>query len=348
MKILFVYPNKSSFISLDIEILSEKYEVIENMYNWKNKIKTPLYLLKQLIFILKNINIIDCFIISFGGYWSLFPSIIGYFFKKPVLIILHGTDCVAFEEINYGNLRKPILRNIIKISYQFATKLLPVSYSLISNINHFYDKDKIIKQGINHYFPKLKTKYTVISNAVDFNKWNILTDVIRDENRFVTVLGEGQFIRKGGDLIIETAFKCPQFNFFFVGISVPKHLNNIPDNVKFLGRMSAEELLVLFNESKYYLQLSSFEGFGVALCEAMLCGCIPVVSNVNDMPNIVKDTGYVLDKRNSDKLCDLLNSLFNENNSELGLKARLNIIENYSILKRKNAINQVINESLKV
>ena len=39
------------------------------------------------------------------------------------------------------------------------------------------------------------------------------------------------------------------------------------------------------------------EGFPNALCEAMLSGCIPIVSNVGAMPKIVKETGYLLLKK---------------------------------------------------
>ena len=262
MKIIFVYPRMAPFISLDKEILSEKFEVIENTYDWKKKYKLPLYLVMQLFFLLKNISKVDYILVSFGGYWALLPSILGYLFKKPTLIIMHGTDCAGFKEINYGSFRKPILGAVLKTSYKFATRLLPVSESLIYTKNTYFKKHKEIPQGVKHFFPKLKTEWTVISNAVDHNEWKIDSKSERVQNMFITVMGPGQFNLKGGNLILEAAIKCPQFEFLFIGINEPDKKTHIPPNVKFLGRMNASELMIFYNQSKYYLQLSNFEGFG--------------------------------------------------------------------------------------
>ena len=64
----------------------------------------------------------------------------------------------------------------------------------------------------------------------------------------------------------------------------------------FLKENYPQELKILYNESKFYFQLSNTEGFGVALCEAMLCGCVPIVSDVNFLPSIVGNSGFVLKK----------------------------------------------------
>lgn len=334
----------ASFIALDRTILSDQFEVIENTYAWEKKIRIPFFLIRQLFFLLKHSKKAEHIVVSFGGYWSLLPSIIGKIYKKPVYIILHGTDCAAFKEINYGNIRKPILRTALKMSYKRASMLLPVSESLIYSENNYFFKDQTIKQGVQHFFPEITTKNRVISNAVDSEKWRILENFKRVEHRFITVLGNGQFLRKGGFLILETAKKLPQFEFIFIGANPPVEIKTIPDNVKFLGRMNATELLDFYNTSKFYLQLSNFEGFGVALCEAMLCGCIPIVANTNDMPNIVKDTGYILKKRDSELLCRLLLEAHAHHKDDLGIKARQNIVQNYSIGKRKSAIFDVLKQ----
>lgn len=346
-KIIFVYPEKASFINLDISILSQNYQVIENTYNWRNKAIIPITLIKQLFFLLSNIKSSDGIVTSFGGYWSFFPSIIGKIYKKPTFIILHGTDCAAFDEIKYGNIRKPILRYFLKVSYKYATHLLPVSQSLIYTENSYFSKDKLIKQGYKHFFPKITTKNTVIHNGIDFQRWVLEEDQSqRKNNRFLTVLSKGQFIRKGGEIIVKAAEKLPQFEFYFIGIDKPDRLDTVPDNVIFIPKTPPEQLLNYYNSSKYYLQLSIFEGFGYALCEAMSCGCIPIVSKANILPDIIGDSGYILDHQDSDLLVELITQISSLENNDHYKKARNRIVENYSIEKRQQKLFDVLEEEI--
>ena len=119
----------------------------------------------------------------------------------------------------------------------------------------------------------------------------------------------------------------------------------MPKNIICKGRLTPEELKVLFNQTQFYLQLSNTEGFGVALCEAMLCECIPLVSDVNFLPTIVGNSGFVLIKRNSEMLFNLINVALNSDLSNLEQKARKRIIDNFSVVNRQRLLfNELISE----
>tara|TARA_B110000285_G_scaffold224837_1_gene282201 strand:+ start:1686 stop:2732 length:1047 start_codon:yes stop_codon:yes gene_type:complete len=341
-KVIFIYPKRSSFIESDIEILKKKFTVEENNYNWINKLALPINLMKQFFFLLRKLKTADYVVISFGGYWSILPSLLGKVYKKPVFIILHGTDCASFHEINYGNMRKPILRYILKISYKYASKLLPVSSSLIYNENTYFLKGKVTRQGYKHFFKNNTTRNNVIHNGIDTGKWYIDENNKREANRFITVLSEGQFILKGGDIIIQAAKKLPQFEFYFIGLNKPENIEKLPTNVQFISKQSPNELLKYYNNSRYYLQLSITEGFGCALAEAMSCGCIPIVSSVNILPDIIGDTGYVLHERNNEELIILIQNITKDKSGE---KSREQIVNNYSIQKREKALFKVLEDT---
>ena len=342
-KIIFVYPKKASFINLDIDILSRRFVVIENTYNWKNKNAAPLFLIKQFFFILLHLRSTKLIIVSFGGYWALVPTFLGRVFRKPVFIILHGTDCASFPELNYGNLRKPVLRKVLRFSYDWAARLLPVSASLVYTENTYYNQNRTVKQGYKHFFENNKTPFTVIHNGIDTDFWQVNPKIERIQNRFVTVLSEGQFWIKGGDLIIEAAKKLCKLDFVFVGISQAPPSIEVPDNVTFTGRLSPPELLKTYNSSMYYLQLSITEGFGVSLCEAMACGCIPIVSNVNILPDIIGSSGYILPERDTDKLVKLiLENVLQDKRTNLPSIARQRIVENYPVSRRAKALIEVL------
>jgi glycosyltransferase involved in cell wall biosynthesis len=55
-----------------------------------------------------------------------------------------------------------------------------------------------------------------------------------------------------------------------------------------------EDIRPYINNSEYYLQTSSSEGLSIALIESMASGLIPIVTNVGDEKEVVKDyeTGF--------------------------------------------------------
>lgn len=291
-------------------------------------------MLHQLLFIALRVGRTKAIVISFGGYWSFFASLMGKFSKTPTYIILNGTDCVSFPEIGYGNLRSGQLKYVIKKSYQWASLLLPVSESLVRTANTYYAK-KPIYLGYAIHLPGVRTPYKVIGNGLLFKDWFRDISVPRDKNTYITVLSPGQEVRKGIPLIIELANKRPDLSFLLGGISEVT-VAPLPANVRCLGRLNVVELREEYNRSQFYLQLSCFEGFGVALCEAMLCECVPIGSAVNVIPEIIGDTGFILDHKALENLVPLIERASAHTNlASLGTSARQRIIANYDLGKRK-------------
>ncbi len=351
-RIIYVAPALSSFVRNDISILSKKYEVTVNIYNWKNKILTPVYMLIQFFSILRYSSTTKAIIVSFGGYWALSPVLAGKLTGIPSYVILNGTDAASFPSINYGNLRKFFLRFVIKRSLKLATLLLPVSSSLAFTKNTFYleEGESGTIQGFKHFFPDIKTPYKVLHNGIDENLWKPSGQIKKEKNSFLSVFsGNQQMFLKGGDMIMRMAEIFPDFNFYLVGLSKPSGLKNKNNNLFFIENLAPEELKKYYNKSRFYLQLSIFEGFGMALCEAMLCECVPIGSAVNIIPEIIGDTGFILEKREDELLEQLLTKAAStENLDELGKKARERIIEKFSLKKREVELlslieNQVIN-----
>ena len=334
--LIFIYPKLYTFIQTEIKLLSDEFNLISINQNWERKILLPFNLIRQVIFLVINIRKVDTILISFGGYWSFFPALFSDLLGKKVAIVMHGTDCVSFPEIEYGNLRNPILSFVTKKSLQWASIILPVSESLVYTENNYYSS-KTLKFGYNYHLSNIKTPYKVIHNGLNILDWVRDNEIIRNKTSFVTVLGEGKIKIKGVDLIIEVASRFPNSIFYLAGIENVKGYN-IPKNIICKGRLTPEELKVLFNQSQFYLQLSNTEGFGVALCEAMLCECIPLVSDVNFLPTIVGDSGFVLKKRNSKMLFDLMNTALNSDLINLEKKVRNRILDNFSVENRQRLL----------
>jgi len=66
-------------------------------------------------------------------------------------------------------------------------------------------------------------------------------------------------------------------------------------DIIFLGYVSDEELVKLYNTADLYLRLPIVETFGIPPLEAMACGCPVATTNVGSLPEVVRSAGIVED-----------------------------------------------------
>ena len=253
--------------------------------------------------------------------------------NKKFVIVLGGYDCVSFPTIGYGAFANKWMRKAVIYSYKRADLLLPVHESLIYS-DYTYSSEYPDKQGIRAFVPNLQTPHQTIFNGYDALKWP--ADLSKKKPRTAITIAAGieenrRSILKGIDIVLELAKAHPDYEFIIVGGS----LVNTPINVTVHPQLPQSELLKLLQQSQFYLQLSISEGFPNALCEAMLCGCIPIVSNVASMPEIIGDSGAILETKSQRDLSSILKKLELENNIALQQKSINRITELYTEMSRE-------------
>ncbi|OYU82279.1 MAG: hypothetical protein CFE23_00750 [Flavobacterium sp. BFFFF1] len=93
--------------------------------------------------------------------------------------------------------------------------------------------------------------------------------------------------------------------------------NDLAGDIILKGKVDNKELENWFNAADYFISCSHSEGSGIALAEAMACGCIPLVSNIPSFVQMTAGSAALLfEKGNSNSLLKLLLSL---NTSEIEL-----------------------------
>jgi glycosyltransferase involved in cell wall biosynthesis len=65
------------------------------------------------------------------------------------------------------------------------------------------------------------------------------------------------------------------------------------DRVRYLGRVSDDELVELYRGAAAYVDTSRYEGFGFQVLEAMACGAPVIATGGTSIPEIVGDAGVV-------------------------------------------------------
>ena len=119
--------------------------------------------------------------------------------------------------------------------------------------------------------------------------------------------GEHNAVRKCVPEIIDAAVRVharyPEYRFLIAGVKgdgyealqarIDDH--GAGDYVEFLGVVTKEEKIRLMRACTVYLSPSRFEGFGLAILEAMACGACVVTSPVGAVPEVVGDAGVLVD-----------------------------------------------------
>lgn len=306
----------------------------------------PFRGLHQFFFMLYHAWTTNCFICFFSGYHSLLPCLFAKLLNKKSIIILGGTDCFNYPSFKYGNFTKRFYGWATCKSARMASLLVPVSANLIQSNSKYYTDDST-QQGIYYWCKGIKTPYKVVSLEYDENIM-YRRPVERADNSFLCVsfgLGGTSFIRKGMDKVILLAGTFPELDFTILGCKREELPVEVPENVAILPAVPYDELPLHYSRHRFYLQLSIAEGFPSAICEAMLCECIPIGSNVAAIPEIMGNNGFLVDKRDDMDIKSIIEKAIHAENKDLiGRNARQQIIAQYGKGSREQKLTNVINQ----
>ncbi len=339
-KIFYTYLHRLSFVNTDLSLLEKDFQIITHHFRVDKKLLIPFRYLVQFIHLFIHAWRVDYLVCFFAGYHSLLPAVLAKVLGKKCFIFLGGTDCFKYPSFRYGNYTKPLYGYVTCLSAKSASLLIPVSENLILNHSHYYNVDSGL-QGIYHWCKELKTPYQVI--PLEYNPAKFYReDVIRNTGGFISVafgIQGSSFVRKGIDKVIMLAGHFPENRFTIIGCSKENFPVPVPGNVNLIPPVHYDSLPDYYSSHQFYLQLSIAEGFPSAICEAMLCECIPIGSNVAAIPLIIGDHGFLVNERKDELIIDIVRKAlaFSEKEKK-GKAAREHIIANYGPGKRISAL----------
>lgn len=271
-------------------------------------------------------------LIGTGRHPTWYAAIISKITGIPLVTIGHGT------EFTQQTSKKDSKWN--RLAYGQSSLLIAISE---------FTKKTIVNCGIK---PK---KMVVIHNAANENEFKILNPVIVDEFKIKNGLHNKKVIlatgsiseRKGQKVVIKALPKILQEipNVVFVAIGIPslkeemliltKELQ-VEDKVVFPGKIDQKELLLWLNACDLFTMTSvnnngDYEGFGIAVLEAALCGKTALVSNNGGLPEAVihNHTGIVVPENDIEKTASEIVRILKDKNllSHLSKNALKNALE---------------------
>ncbi|HPW73486.1 MAG TPA: glycosyltransferase family 4 protein [Methanothrix sp.] len=245
---------------------------------------------------------------------------------KRSAVVAGGYDVAYEPEIDYGQYTLPKHKRMYAdIVLRNADIILPVSEFTRSEV-----LARVRPKRIQLLYPGIDTD--------EFRPQGEKEDLV-----MTVASSSGRVIRlKGLNSFIGAAALLPGVRFLVVGLSEADReelQSKAAENVLLSGYETQEELLAHYQKAKVYCQLSYRESFGMALVEAMACGCAPVVTERGALPEVVGDTGYYVPYGNIRATAEAIEKALS---SKRGLKARERVEEKFSLKKREQELRSLL------
>jgi glycosyltransferase involved in cell wall biosynthesis len=326
-KILFVCPSFSSFIQKDMDLLRRHFEVRVAHYQGKKK------LLKFLIETLKGTLWSDLTFSWFADVHAFAAVLFSKIFRRKSIVVVGGYEVAKVPEINYGGMLSRWKVFIARFVLRYADKVLTVDDSL--------KKDAIKNAKVDgKNIQTVPTGYDAKRFKMNGKKENLVITVCHITNNIIK--------RKGLDTLVKAAKYLPDVEFVLVGKYADnsvEYLESISSsNVKFTGFVPDGDLIKYYQRAKVYCQLSRYEGLPNALCEAMLCECVPVGTDYCGIPTAIGATGFYVPYGDEKATAEAIKEALK---SDKRKEARERIKKMFPMERREKELVQIIKEMSK-
>lgn len=93
-------------------------------------------------------------------------------------------------------------------------------------------------------------------------------------------------------------------------------------DMRIIGWVDQPDLPALYSLATCHFFPSVYEEFGIPTCEAMACGCPPVVSTTGALPEIAGEAGVLVDPFNPPEMADALEKIWSDDSLRAHLSAQ--------------------------
>ena len=328
-RLLFVKSRRASFIELDQRLLSERYEVHE-VYQ-PGRFSDPRVVIRELL----KADVV----VGWWASWHTFlPITLAWLLRKPSLLIVGGFDTAAEPEYGYGyqlgGLRARMSRFIMDHARILMTNSEYSREEIWRNTGIPPERVRVVYHGI----PEAQTAGGPLTAR-------FRGDPERPIALTVGIVDRTNLDRKGLRAFVEAAALVPEVTFIVAGKIVGdagEELERIAAaNVLVTGWLEDAELASLLTHARVYVQASKHEGFGVSVAEAMLAGCVPVTTRAGALPEVVGDTGVLLDDAEPRTVALGVREALHLNTAEA---ARRRVRERFSVEQRRRGLFALLDE----
>ncbi len=213
---------------------------------------------------------------------------------------------------------------------------------------------KAVEQRLIHHYRIKKEIIKIIYNSIDLSLFTTNRKKNVFENRNIKICTVARLIpQKGVDILIH-AFKLlttkkPMSSLIIVGdgperksLELLVKTLGLNDKIIFLGKLDQDQVIRTLREIDLFVLASRWEGFGIALIEAMAMEKAVIGSDVDGISEIIEHgiNGMLFQKGNHQNLSEVMIQVIDDNLLHQGLatNARQTVLSKYGIEQYCNSL----------
>ncbi len=227
----------------------------------------------------------------------LFPQYFSFVASRYAHFMLRHVSRKAKKIITDSHSSK---RDIIKL-LKVSSKKITVIYPGVSR-NYRPIKDEFLIE-------KIKRKYNITQEFILF------VGLLKPHKNIINLIKAFFKLRKNNSLlknklVIIGKKKGP----YYLKVEELIRKLGLEEEIIFLGKVDADDLLMLYNSARVFILPSFYEGFGLPPLEAMACGIPVITANTSSLPEVVGDAAVMVDPYDIEEMAKAMYTVFTDRN----------------------------------
>jgi len=321
-KVLFIHNIRARYVRQDLDALRERFPVVEKYLDGHRL---------QAVSLWHAVSANDIVFAWFASWHSFLPMLYTRLLGKPSVLVIGGYDIAKMPEIGYGHqcggLKKWVSRATIRMARFLITNSKFSQAEANLNAASGHSRLHVVYHGIPDEFGGL--------SAAPRERMALT----------VATVNRATLSRKGIESFVHAAALLPHVRFVVAGRCKDRsseYLRSLATpNVESTGWLDDLTLTQYYRRASVYVQASRHEGFGMTVAEAMLAGCIPVVTAAGALPEVVGNCGVYCRSQEPASVAEAIRQAL-ECPEELRYKARERILNNFRPQARADSLARIV------
>ncbi len=245
------------------------------------------------------------------------PNFLAYKSNLPTIITVHDLSWIKYPEVHPASRVQEMNRFFesgVKRANHIVTDAEFIRQEFIQHFNYPADRITAIPLGVSESFSSYsqeETSATLIKNNLKHSKYILAVGTLEPRKNLTVAIDAflllPKELRQQYPLVI-----AGSKGWLLEGLE--KKINSLIKHgeIRLIGYVHQDELPHVIAGALTLVFPSIYEGFGLPPLEAMACGVPVIASNSSSIPEVVGDTGILLNSNDTQGFADAMQSLIED------------------------------------